>query len=250
MPKSNVKCSSCDNQIKRWIINPVTKKPIKNFFCDNKCKGQWQIEQRESLGFTKEWLIDQYITQGKSANQIGREIGRDGHSVWNWMDAYGIPTRPRGYDISHLIQDGSTFRGKNHTDETKEKLRDARLKDGHVPYLKNGKHWMKSISRDKHPNWKGGITKDRQAVYASQEWCESVKKVWHRDKAICQRCGKNHNEEVNRGNFHIHHIVSFMVEEFRTEVKNLVLLCKECHKFVHSKKNINNEFIKGKNNEN
>ena len=85
MPKSKVNCSKCGCEIERWIINPVTKKPIKNFFCDTKCKGVWQTEQRESLGFTKEWLINEYVNKGKSANQIAKEIGRDSKRVWEWM---------------------------------------------------------------------------------------------------------------------------------------------------------------------
>lgn len=244
MPKQKVCCSQCGEEVIRWPINPVTKKPIKHFFCDTKCKGQWQIAQREALGFTKNWLIDQYITQGKDANKIGREIGRDGHSVWNWLVGYGIQTRPRGFDTSHLPKDGSTFKGKKHSLETREKMRDASIADGRVPFLKNGEHWLKSVEKKDHPNWKGGFTPDRQSVYASEEWVDAVKAVWARDNAICQRCGKSHNEEINRGNFHIHHIVSFQVKELRTEVDNLVLLCKECHKYVHSKKNTDRLFIK------
>lgn len=244
MPKQKVNCSQCGKEVMRWPINAVTKKPIKHFFCDTTCKGQWQIEQREALGFTKEWLIDQYITQGKDANQIGREIGRDGKSVWNWLSLYGIHTRPRGHITSNLVRDGSAWIGRKHSPESREKIRLASIADGRVPFLKNGEHWLKSAEKKDHPKWRGGITPDRQAVYASEEWVESVKAVWARDNAICQRCGKNHNEEKYRGQFHIHHIVSFQVKELRTDIDNLVLLCKECHKFVHSKKNIAGQFIK------
>jgi predicted HNH restriction endonuclease len=48
----------------------------------------------------------------------------------------------------------------------------------------------------------------------------------------------------SRGTFHIHHVVSFMVRELRAEPDNLVLLCKKCHLFVHSRKNKTSEFIK------
>ena len=96
MPKQSCICSQCGAQLKRWLINGVTKKPIKNFFCDTGCKGKWQIKQREALGFTKEWLIDQYITQGKDANQIAREVGRNGKRVWEWITDYGIVDPPLG----------------------------------------------------------------------------------------------------------------------------------------------------------
>ena len=194
---------------------------------------------------SKEWLYQEYIINKRTANDIAKSENKDAKTIWTWLKKFGIKTRPRGgKSSSGSFKKGSNlWLGKKHTDETKQKIRNARLKDGRVPYLKNGEHWLKNISNENHPNWKGGLSADRQSIYASQEWCDAVKKVWARDKAVCQRCGKNHNDELNRGNFHIHHIVSFMVRELRTDVNNLVLLCKDCHKFVHSKKNINKEFI-------
>lgn len=194
---------------------------------------------------SKEWLFSEYVTKKRTANDIAKTENKDAKTIWTWLKKLGIETRSRGgASSSGSFKKGSNvWEGKKHTDETKLKIRNARLKDGRVPYLKNGEHWLKNISNEKHPNWKGGLSADRQSIYASQEWCDAVKAVWKRDKAVCQRCGKNHNDELNRGNFHIHHIVSFMVRELRTDVNNLVLLCKDCHKFVHSKKNINKEFI-------
>lgn len=47
-----------------------------------------------------------------------------------------------------------------------------------------------------------------------------------------------------QGTFHIHHIVSFKNKELRTNINNLVLLCDECHHWVHSNNNVAHEFIK------
>ena len=88
-----------------------------------------------------------------------------------------------------------------------------------------------------NPNWKGGVTPERQALYSSLEWAEVVKVVWARDKAICQRCGEPGK--------HIHHIVSFAVPELRADADNLILLCRDCHSWVHSRKNTEGEFVKG-----
>lgn len=245
MPKQKVHCTQCGEELLRWPTNPVTKKPIKHFFCDTSCKGEWQIKQRESLGFTKEWLIEQYVNQGKDANQIGREIGRDGKSVWNWLAMYKIPRRTRGHLYKqNLVLDGSAFKGKAHSECTKKKLSEIAKADGRVPWGKNNRHPLKGCNPENHPNYKGGLTPERQAVYSSQEWIEAVKFVWQRDNAICQSCGKDHRKEENRGTFHVHHIVSFQVRELRTDPSNLVLLCKDCHKFVHSKKNIHKQFIR------
>ena len=246
MPKVKAKCSQCGkDDLLRWPINPVTKNTIENFFCDNNCKADWQVSQRESLGFNREWLFDQYVTKGKDANQIGREVGRDGKSVWNWLARYDIPRRPRGHTHEqNLVKDGSNFRGKKHSEETKKKISELSKADGRVPWGKHNPHPLKGGNPENHPNYKGGITPERQAFYASREWVESVKAVWERDNATCQQCGKHHNTTEARGTFHIHHIVSFMVRELRSEVSNLVLLCDTCHRWVHGKLNKEKKFIR------
>lgn len=199
----------------------------------------------------KEWLINEYITKKRTCNDIAKELNKDPKTIWSWLKKNEIPTRSRGGDSSSgSFKKGSNlWLGKKHKQETKDKIRDARIKDGHVPYLRNGEHWLKSVETKDHPNYKCGLPPERQSFYSSREWSEAVKKVWQRDKAICQKCGKHHNEEKNRGNFHIHHLVSFQVRELRCEVSNLILLCKDCHRWVHSKKNINKQFIKNKNND-
>jgi|SRR5690606_3561864 len=238
--KQEVKCGFCNSELKRY----ETK--TKTYFCNFGCKANWQKLQRENLGFTKEWLIDQYFNKGKTCNDIAKEINRNPKRVWEWFRDYGIEINKRGANYkNNLIQDGSTFKDKKHKESTKELIRQARFKDGGVPYLnKHGVHWLKGVTGKEHPSFKGGLTPERQSLYSSEEWSDVVKEVWKRDNAICQNCGKNHNTEKNRGNFHIHHLISFQIPEFRTELSNLVLLCKECHRWVHSKKNINQKFIK------
>ena len=191
------------------------------------------------------WLIDEYIEKRRTCNDIAKDVGKDPKTVWSWLKSYGIPVRPRGgASSSGSFKKGvSTWKGKTHSVETKMKIREARLRDGRVPYLKNGEHWLKA-SGSTHPMWKGGVTPERQALYASVEWADAVKSVWSRDNATCQRCGKHHNAAKTRGTFHIHHIASFMVRELRAEVSNLILLCEGCHRWVHSKENAEKLFIK------
>lgn len=241
----NVECSQCGTELIRVIWNYRKGRPISEFFCNNACKGAWQKGKREALGFTREWLEDQYIQQRKGADQIAREIGRDPKRVWEWIRDYGIPRRPRGTDYGHGIKKGqeSPFKGHKHSEEAKEKIRQRRLSDGRVPYLKGGVHWMKLPGAQKPGSWKGGVTPERQAFYSSQEWAESVKAVWARDAAICQMCGKEHNSEM-RGKFAIHHIISFAYTPLRADPSNLILLCRPCHLWVHSRKNIEKQFIK------
>lgn len=232
----DLKCDFCSKDIKR----KATK--TNNHFCDNNCKGQWQIKQRELLGYTKEWLIDQYFNQNKNCNEIGKEIGRNGKSVWGWFKLYEIKINKRGANWrNNLAYDGSFWEGRKHKNESKDKIRQARINEGSKPVLKDGKHWLHHEGAI-HPNWKGGISPERQGVYSSKEWVECVKAIWKRDNATCQIC-KHHQSNFRETKFHIHHIESFMIREKRMDIDNLVLLCPTCHRFVHSKENINQIFI-------
>ena len=242
--KIETKCDSCGLPIKRY------RSKSGMHYCGIECKSAWQKNKRESLGFTEEWLKTEYFSLGKSANQIAREIGRDPKRVWEWMRDYSMDIRPRGSDYGNTFKPGcgSAFKGKKHTEETKNLIRDARLKDGRVPYLKDGKHWLKQDGA-KPASWRGGVTPERQAFYSSDSWADAVKSVWVRDNATCQRCGKHHNTAKARGTFHIHHVVSFRVKRLRAETSNLVLLCRQCHLWVHSRENSERTFIKDQDNE-
>jgi HNH endonuclease len=238
-----VKCSWCFTEIYRVTFNYGKNREMLNFFCNDKiCKANWQIGEREKLGYTKEWLESQYITLGKTANQIAKEIGRDPKRVWEWIRNYGLETRSRGSYVSNQFQKGqeSAFKGKSHSDESKQKFREFQLENSHLRG-KFGKDHPRFGLRPK--SWKGGIAGLRQTVYGTQEWKECVKTVWKRDDATCQRCNlrKNNARETP---FDIHHIVSFEVAKLRTEVSNLILMCEPCHYWAHAKKNQPNQFIK------
>lgn len=242
-----VNCSVCGKELSRVLWNYGKNRAISEFFCDNVCKGAWQRIQREKLGFTKEWLTDQYINKKKSADDIAIEIGRDPKRVWEWIRNYGIPTRPRGAKSGHSFKKGdvSPFTGRCHTEETKQKFREIAICDGRVPFDPAIGSYMKGRKGADTTNWKGGITPERESHVSSEEWKEVAKAVWARDRATCQICGKDHNKSRVKGGFHIHHIVSFQNVELRSEITNLILFCKECHRWVHSKKNKEKLFIKG-----
>lgn len=250
--KETVNCTQCSSELVRVAWNYSKNRRMLHFFCDNKCKGSWQTQQRESQGFTKEWLEVQYLTLNKSANQIAREIKKDPKRVWEWMRDYGIEIRPRGTDYGQNIKPGqvSFFKGKCHTEETKKKLSEIAKADKRMPFKKENGPPNKGKFGEESINWRGGLTPERQAFYSSDEWVDAVKKVWARDNATCQKCLKNHNQESVRGKFHIHHITSFQIRKYRAILSNLVLLCNECHRWVHSKKNTNKELLREENERN
>lgn len=229
-------CATCGKHVRKH-----KSETMNNRFCSRACKSEWQRQQKP---VSRDWLYQKYIVEELDCVQIAKIVSRDPKSVWSWLRDLDIPTRGRGKTGNHKYVKTPAFKGKHHSDEVRERLRQARLLDGHVPYLKNGVHHLKGKKGADTPNWRGGVTPQRQSFYASPEWKEAVKAIWHRDDATCQRCGLRHNEVKDRTvRFHIHHIVSFQVKRLRAEPSNLVLLCMPCHLWVHSSENTEREFI-------
>lgn len=162
----------------------------------------------------KVWLYTEYLGKDKSAKQIADEQGCKENNILYFLKKHGIKAKT-------------------------------------MPEIRAKKYWglkgktngMYGRKGDTNPQWKGGVTPERQSFYISHEWAEACLFVWNRDKATCQRCGKKktNNDEV----FHIHHIISFSQKELRGEPNNLVLLCVDCHRWVHSSKNKEKEFLGG-----
>lgn len=197
----------------------------------------------QPLHFDEAWLRQKYLVEGLGCPQIGALVDRDAKTILHWLRKYGIPTRPRGSNYRQNLSNGRP-KGWHHTPEAIAKVREATIRDGRVPYLKDGVHHMKGKRGPVVHNWKGGVTPERQTVYRSDEWRAAVKVVWQRDNAICQRCGLDHRTVDRRAvKFHVHHIVSFAVRERRADPANLVLLCDACHHYVHSRENVNREFL-------
>lgn len=102
-------------------------------------------------------------------------------------------------------------------------------------------HDSKRFKGENNPNYKGGVSPERQCLYASRMWNEIKKNIFERDEYKCKRCGDTGT--IKNYSLRIHHIIPFEVEATRLDIDNMVLLCRNCHKFVHSKKNLNNEFL-------
>ncbi len=226
-------CSFCGKPVVRR--RQAESKNVRLHFCGLACKAN---HQRLAKPVTREWLYEQYVTLGRDTSQIGKEVGRDAKSVWNWLKDFGIPTRPRGSYWQRRLTGGRP-KGFRHSQETRAKLSEIAKADGRVPFDPavgpNG-----GRRGPDHPSWKGGITPERQAFYTTPEWKKARRSVYRRDGKTCQRCGK----VKRRGDpFDIHHVVSFECVELRAVVSNLVLLCEGCHHWTHSKANTEGRFI-------
>ncbi len=230
--KIDAACSTCNTPLLR-------KQSASMYFCGVKCKSEWQRTQKP---VNEEWLRSAYIDQKMDCTQIGKLVGRDPKSVWNWLKDFGIETRRRGTTGNHVHSIGVP---RILSDESRKNMSDraraARLKDGRLPYMKDGKHWLHHEGA-RPATWKGGVSPERQAFYSSREWKDAVKSVWLRDGYACVRCESDLRHK--RGECAIHHLESFANRALRGELSNLVLLCRPCHLWVHSKKNINKELLR------
>jgi 5-methylcytosine-specific restriction endonuclease McrA len=176
-------------------------------------KGEhWRKPQ---LFRNKEWLEEHYVHRLLSAGDIAKMFSVTDSAVLFWMRKHGIKRRS-------------------------------------VSESRKLKHWgcsgsdnpMWNRRGELNPRWLGGVTPERQAFYIGKDWKRACREVWKRDGAKCRRCG----EELGNCDIpgHIHHIVSFADKTLRADVNNLILLCEVCHHFVHSKRNVQNEYLQQK----
>jgi 5-methylcytosine-specific restriction enzyme A len=189
-------------------------------------------------------LTEMYWGKGLSCVDIGKAVGRDPKTVHSWMRSYGIETRGRGQDARQHFKPGHKICvGREIGDATREKIRQARFADGSKGlFRENGDHVLKGRRGDQIHSWKGGITPERQAFIATDEWKRAVAVVMGRANRACERCGKDHDGSPR--SFHVHHVAPFKdFPELRADPGNLKLLCAPCHRWVHSAKNINNEMM-------
>lgn len=229
-------CEICKKHVRKHWYPYMLGRPR---YCSMSCKSKGMTSELKP-DVSKEWLEKAYLIEKRNTYEIGAELKRDPKTVWAWLKKYGIPTRPRG-NPSHKNPPKGRKAGFKHSEATKQKIREARLRDGRVPYLVDGKHAMKGRFGADHPVWRGGHTPKRQTVHSSKEWKSVCYYVTKRDGNCCQRCGVDKTTEGL--SFDVHHIVPFEYEPLRVSPLNLILLCEKCHYWVHSKANTNKEFI-------
>ena len=115
-------------------------------------------------------------------------------------------------------------KGYQHSDEAKEKMKNAKLK-------RPTKYWLgkkrPKMTGEMCPWWKGGISKEKYG----EELLERIKfrqtiqkKVFNRDNYTCQLCGER------GGNIQVDHIQPWAeYVELRFDINNCRTLCMNCH---------------------
>jgi len=105
--------------------------------------------------------------------------------------------------IEHYKTNDGTMKGKRHSEESKQKMREANLGRYDGP---------------NHPQWRGGITHDPYCF----SWPEITKAIKERDGNTCQ----NPNCKTDSSDLTTHHI-NYIKEE--CEGTNLITLCRSCN---------------------
>ena len=112
--------------------------------------------------------------------------------------------------IKNLIPGQKGMLGKHISEETRKKLSLCRKKE---------KHW----------NWKGGITLENATIRNSLEYEIWRNEVWKRDRWECRLC-KSKKQLV------AHHLKLFSdFPELRFDVNNGITLCRSCHAKIHKR---------------
>lgn len=187
-----------------------------------------------------------YVGERKGCPELGDLFGASVKTVRRWLADAGIQTRKRGDNPAVHFKKGerSGFAGRKLSAESRAKIGAAtRARENHG-FMRNGVHYLTGAPAEANPNWRGGVTPERQAFYRSPEWKAACIAVWRRTDAKCERCRADYRDaDRDSERFHIHHIVSFACRELRASPDNLALLCRPCHLFVHSNANVSREFI-------
>lgn len=140
--------------------------------------------------------------------------------VGKWMKG-----RKRSPEL--VEKSATTLRGRKYPFKNRPaRSLETRLK---ISESNKGKH-----GGDKHPNWKGGITSENQAIRQSFEYKEWRKSVFQRDNYTCTECGikSGMGKHIT---FHADHIKPFAYyPDLRLDINNGRTLCIDCHKLTDS----------------
>jgi hypothetical protein len=177
-------------------------------------------------GIPKNGINKGWFKKGRTVPESERKKISENHpKFWFGKKRENLHSEEYKKNLSKKMKgEGNPFYGKKHTEKTKKKI-SLKSKENY----KNNKQFIAlqfkkgQFAKENHPNWKGGITPLRTALYYSdkhKKWRESV---FNRDNFICQDCGKKNCY------LEAHHIKEFhkILKQNKIETIEQALKCKE-----------------------
>lgn len=149
----------------------------------------------------KEWLCDQYVVQGKSANQISDEVdaGESGEIVKRWLEQLGIPVRKYYHEMPEIAVLRSLYVESEMT--AVEIAAEYRVDPGTVRrWLKLAEIAFRPISH--RPGRGRSKPAAKRYLFASEvpwrcAWCDAREQPSLGYKGILQMHHRDHNPENN-----------------------------------------------------
>lgn len=171
----------------------------------------------------RDWLYQVYTVERQRLDDIAAACGVTSNAIVQAVKQFGFPKRVRpGCERLPV--------------ERQERTEIDRTNGANG----DGRRRMPMCGPD-NPAWRGGTTPERQRLYKQGHWQEFVKVVYARDNYTCRRCGARKAEPKS---LHCHHLHPWADHaELRFDTDNCVTLCRSCHTWVHSKANVNREFL-------
>ena len=160
----------------------------------------------------KAWLESKYVIGGMSAGDIAAECGCTEENIYHWLRKHGTSRRSisQARSLKHWGASGK----------------------GNPMFGRKG---------SANPRYVDGSSPERQRLYVQGAGREFLRTALAFGDYKCRRCSA---VSTGRKSLHVHHLRTWAGNpDLRFDLGNVVVLCRTCHSFVHSKANAKKEFL-------
>lgn len=207
-------------------------------------RGGQKLQQGENPLENRTWLYSHYWGQGKTTEEIGKEVGCTAENVCRVMKKLNIPRRDRTWTKEQLdklkkLSEEFTFSeiakeiGKSH-DATRTKAIQLGIKSSYNPGEETKKEEVRkkisaTLQGKTTDEWSGFSDSERKRIRKSEPYKLWRQEVFKKAGFKCEDCGKG-------GYLEAHHIKLFSeYPKGRLDINNGKALCKKCHRKIHFK---------------
>ena len=170
-------------------------------------------------------ILEDYISQGLSTNQMSKKTGKSQTTVRYWLKKLNLKTIHKPFtekwaQKEKIIKDGIEYKLCSYCKEVKELLTNFYVKDDKYTYV-----WCRSCANKKTIQWQ------------QQRKIEAV----NYKGGKCTKCGYNkypcaldfHHLDPSKKDFCISKRKNCSIEILKPELDKCILLCRNCHAERH-----------------